>query len=195
VNTVRLDDRGLAALDKLGKVTDVLRLAGNHGFDDPFYADRYDAKVWAIAGQRYTPGFDSKAADTYFTPSVEVDATTTLPLEGARVHVIGSRPPEGLLFLPRHDGVLIAGDCLQNIVARDRYFNWVACLMMPMMGFMRTCNIGPVWMKNSKPPLADIKSLLDTPFANVLPAHGTPVIGNARERYRPVVERTCGSGS
>src|ERR1051325_7146413 len=41
VNTVRLAEESLAELDKLGKVTDVIRLAANHGQDDPFYADRY----------------------------------------------------------------------------------------------------------------------------------------------------------
>src|SRR5262245_30354002 len=41
VNTVRLDDPGLAALDALGKVEHVIRLAGFHGSDDPFYKDRY----------------------------------------------------------------------------------------------------------------------------------------------------------
>src|ERR1700742_4164997 len=45
VNTVRLDEAGLAALDKLGKVTDVIRIAAFHGMDDPFYADRYGARV------------------------------------------------------------------------------------------------------------------------------------------------------
>jgi hypothetical protein len=30
--------------------------------------------------------------------------------------------------------------------------------------------------------------VLGLPFANVLPAHGTPVIGQAIERYRPVIE-------
>ena len=99
VNAVRLDDRGLAALDALGKVTDVLRLAANHGMDDPFYADRYGAKVWTVKGQRYTAGFDASATKTYFAPDVEMDDKTTLPLEGARLHVIHSPRPEALLLL------------------------------------------------------------------------------------------------
>jgi hypothetical protein len=76
INAVRLDDAGLAALDALGKVTDVIRLAGNHGLDDPFYADRYHAKVWVVKGQRYTSGFNTRSPRTYFTPDVEMDATT-----------------------------------------------------------------------------------------------------------------------
>jgi len=43
INSVRLSEEGLRALDALGKVTDVLRLAGFHGMDDPFYKDRYGA--------------------------------------------------------------------------------------------------------------------------------------------------------
>src|SRR5262245_50360056 len=101
VNTVRLDDDGLTKLDALGKVTDVIRLAGNHGMDDPFYADRYGAKVWVIRGQRYTSGFNTKAPDTYFEPHHEMDASTKLPLAGAKLHFFHSEPPEALLVLER----------------------------------------------------------------------------------------------
>src|SRR6478735_11956040 len=53
INSVRLDDEGLRALDALGTVTDVVRVAGYHGRDDPFYKERYGAKVWVVKGQRY----------------------------------------------------------------------------------------------------------------------------------------------
>src|SRR5215212_2095891 len=57
VNSMRLTDGGLRALDALGRVTDVLRLAGFHGADDAFYKGHYGAKVSVIAGQRYQRGF------------------------------------------------------------------------------------------------------------------------------------------
>jgi len=50
INTVRLDDDGLAQLDQLGKVTDVIRLGALHGRDDAFYIDRYKAQHWVIPG-------------------------------------------------------------------------------------------------------------------------------------------------
>jgi hypothetical protein len=109
VNTVRLDAEGLAALDKLGKVTDVIRLAGNHGQDDPFYADRYKAKTWVVKGQRYTAGFDTNAKDTYFTPDVEMDESTVLPVKGARLYFFRSQPPEALLLIAREGGVCVSG--------------------------------------------------------------------------------------
>ena len=114
VNSVRLDEAGLAALDALGRVTGVMRLAGNHGMDDPFYKDRYAAKVWVVRGQRYTAGTKTGVPQPYFTPDAEMDATTALPLAGAQLYVIDSRPPEGILILEQHDGVAIAGDCLQH---------------------------------------------------------------------------------
>ncbi len=189
VNTVRLDDAGLAALDALGKVTDVIRLAGNHGADDPFYRERYKAKVWALAGQRYTPGFDTNAKDVYLEPDVAIDETTKLPVPGAKLITIHSTPPEGLLLLEAHGGTLVAGDCLQHWAAPDAYFNWLARPMMRLMGFIQPHNVGPAWLKQSKPPKEDLRALLDLTFTNVLPAHGGAVLGDARERYRPTVER------
>ncbi len=189
VNTVRLDDAGLAALDRLGKVTDVIRLAANHGMDDPFYADRYGARVWAVKGQRYTAGFDTKSPTTYFEPHAAIDATTALPLAGAALVTIDSQPPEGMLLLARDGGVVISGDCLQNWATPDAYFSWLGKVAMKLMGFISPHNVGPGWLKQCKPPKDQLASILGREFTSVLPAHGTPVIGNARELYRPALER------
>ncbi|GEM_PF-3074825 len=48
INTVRLNEAGLKQLEALGQVKHVIRLAGFHGVDDPFYKDRYGAKVWSV---------------------------------------------------------------------------------------------------------------------------------------------------
>ena len=191
VNSVRLDDAGLAALDKLGKVTDVVRLAANHGMDDPFYAERYGAQVWAVKGQRYTAGFNTKRPDTYFTPHHEMDATTALPIEGAKLVVIDATPPEGMLLLPDHGGTIISGDCLQHWDKPDEFFSWPARGLMRMMGFIRPYNIGPGWVKQCKPPKEQLRAITDLPFANVLPAHGKPVVGDAATHYKPALERVA----
>jgi len=187
VNTVRLDDAGLAALDRLGRVTDIVRLAANHGMDDPFYADRYKVKVWAVKGQRYTAGFNTGAPDTYFTPDVEMDAATALPIAGAKLVTIDSTPPEGLLLL--EDGTIISGDCLQNWGGPDPYINIPGRIVMKLMGFLKPHNIGPGWLKQGKPPKDQLRALLDLPFRNVLPVHGAPVIGDAAAKYRAAIER------
>lgn len=187
VNSVRLDEAGLAVLDALGKVTDVIRLAGNHGSDDPFYRERYGAKVWAVKDSPYMPGFDAKA-EPYFEPDVRFDAASTLPIAGAQVHVFRSRPPEALLLLPAHGGTVVAGDALQNWAGPDEYFSWVGRLMMRLMGFFEPHNVGPGWLAQCKPPPEDLRAVLDLSFENVLPSHGAPVIGGAREKFRPAIE-------
>ncbi len=191
VNAVRLDEGGLAALGALGKVAHVVRLAGYHGMDDAFYQERYGARVWAVRGQVYAPGFDPKkwAATAYFQPDVEMDADTALPLRGARLHVFHTTPSEGLLLLDREGGILVAGDALQNWQQADPYFSLLGKLMMKGMGFIKPHNLGPGWLRAAKPAAAEVRGILDLPFAHVLPSHGTPVIGDAREKFRPVIER------
>lgn len=188
-NTVRLDDAGLAALDKLGEVTDVVRLAGNHGMDDPFYKDRYKAKVWAVKGQRYTAGFDAKAPDTYFEPDAEMTAGGPLPLRDASLYVIDSSPPEALLVLARNGGTVIAGDCLQHWHRPDEYFSFVGGAMMRVMGFIKPHNVGPGWLKQCRPPREQLRGIAALKFANVLTSHGDVVLGDALAKYRPAIER------
>jgi hypothetical protein len=191
VNSVRLGEAGLAELDALGTVTDVIRLAAFHGADDAFYKERYGAKIWAIQGQRYTAGFDHEAADTYLEPDLEIDASTPLPLAGASVYLFGTRPPEALLVLEREGGLVVAGDSLQNMAAVDSYFNWFGALMMKRLGFIVPHNVGPGWLKQAKPSASDLRGVLELPFEHVLPAHGAPVMGGAKAAYRPAIERAA----
>lgn len=190
VNSVRLDDAGLARLEQLGRVTDVIRLAGNHGSDDAFYQQRFAARVWAAAGAPYVPGFDLRATP-YFTADASFDATTELPIAGARVRMIGSTPPEAVLWLPQHGGTVIAGDSLQNWAAPDRYFNWIGRFMMRRMGFLRPFNVGPAWLGRCKPPATDLRAIAALAYANLLPAHGEPVLGDAATKFRPALERAA----
>jgi hypothetical protein len=191
VNSVRLGEPGLAQLDKLGKVTDVLRLAAFHGMDDPFYKERYGARTWSLKGQRYVAGFDS-SAPPYHTPDVEMQDSTELPLSGAKLYTIAATPPEGLLLLQRDGGVLISGDCMQNWGSTDAYFSLLAKPMMRWMGFIKPHNIGPAWLKQTKPPVQQLLGLLDLEFDHVLPAHGTPAKIGAKSSYRPRIEALRG---
>ena len=185
VNSVRLDERGLAALDGLGRVTDVIRLAGGHGSDDRFYRERYGAKVWAVRGQRYFKGIDASKGATYFTPDGVLEAGGALPLAGASLYVFDTDPPEGVLRIPAGGGTLISGDSLQNWARVDGGFNWLGGLMMRVAGFIGPCRLGAGWLKHCAPSAEQVAGVLDLEFENVLPAHGEPVLGDGRERYRP----------
>jgi hypothetical protein len=191
INSVRLDERGLKALEALGTVEHVIRLAGFHGMDDPFYKDRYGAKVWAVKGQTYVAGFDP-AAEPYFQADELIDAASALPLEGSRLYEFKSaRPTEAVMVLLRDGGILVSGDALQNWRSTDRYFSLMARVMMRFGGFIKACNVGPGWHKFAKPSVDDLTGLLDLRFEHVLPAHGVEVIGNAKALYRAAIEKAA----
>jgi hypothetical protein len=60
LNAMRLSDTAQAELDRLGKVTDLIKLSDSHGIDEPFYVDRHSATVWSLpipAGKRTTIGW------------------------------------------------------------------------------------------------------------------------------------------
>jgi hypothetical protein len=188
VNSLRLSEAGLSALDRLGKVEHVIRLAGFHGMDDPFYKDRYGAKIWSVDAA-YVAGFDAKA-ESYLAPDVVIDGQSDLPLKDARlIEFKSAKPREGLLLLPQEGGILVSGDCLQNWARADRYFSLPARVMMKIMGFIKPVNVGPGWLKAAKPDKDEVKTLLDLDFSHVLPAHGSPVIGDAKAQYAPVISQ------
>jgi glyoxylase-like metal-dependent hydrolase (beta-lactamase superfamily II) len=190
INTVRLTEDGLAELDKLGKVTNIIRIAGFHGRDDGFYRDRYDAKIYAIKGQVYTRKLENNVEqEGYLQPDVWLDANSTLPIENAKLKIIeSSSPTEGIIRLDTNGGILVTGDSLQNTGAPDQYVNLPAKLLMKMMGFYKPYNVGPGWIKFGTPNTDEIKSILDLDFEHVLPGHGLPVIDDAKEKFRLGIE-------
>ncbi len=185
VNSVRLDDAGLAALDALGKVTDVIRLAGFHGSDDRFYKDRYDAKVWIVKGQTYFTGTNPKKGEIYFEGDACLD-DEPLPIAGASLYRIDTEPSEGILRLD--GGTLITGDSLQNWGAPNQYFNFFGKVFMRIVGFLKPYQLGPGWVKGLKPDKQQLAGILELDFENVLPGHGDPVLGGAPDKYRPAIE-------
>lgn len=192
VNSVRLDEAGLAALDALGRVSDVVRLAGGHGADDPFYKDRYDARVWAMAGQRYFEGLDFRKGATYFEADEPVEGEALGALPEARLFHFDTTPQESLLWLPHSGGTVVAGDALQNWAATSGHFNLLGGLGFRLMGFVGPCRLGKGWLDICKPSAERVGAVLELSFENLLPAHGDPVIGGARERFRPAIEAYVG---
>lgn len=190
IGSMRLSDAGLAALEKLGTVTDVIRLAGFHGMDDPFYKNRYDAKVWVVQGMPYKKGFDAgkDKGEAYFEADVQMNADTELPIAGATLYTFATRPAEAILRLPNEGGILVAGDSLQNWGSTNRYFSLAAKVMMKMMGFIKPYNLGPGWLKIAKPSVQEVRGILDLDFEHLLPVHGDPVEGGAKGKFRGVIE-------
>jgi len=138
VNSMRLSEAGLTALEKLGKVTNVIRIAGFHGRDDGFYRQRYGATVYAIKGQVYIRKFDhGPNPKEYMQADIYLDKDSPLPIKSAKLKIFeSSNPPEALLLLQQDGGVLITGDSLQNTAKPDEYVSFLARKMMGKMGFL-----------------------------------------------------------
>ena len=204
VNSVRLNDDGMRKLDALGKVEHVIRLCAHHGSDDPFYKARYGAQVWALERTKYVKGY-APGAETYFEPDHWLGQDSELPIADAKLIVIEtgletdsayqSGGPEGTLLL-KGPKVLIGGDNLQNM---DDWHLPTAKYMDPRMlstarrlGFLCPCQPGPMWRMSAKQlggaaaferQESQLRALLDLPWEHVLPSHGNPKIGGAKEAY------------
>lgn len=191
INSLRMNEDGLAALDRIGKVTDVIRLGGFHGSDDPFYKDRYGATSWAIEGQVYFKGIKPDKGEVYFHADEYLRAGSALPIEGASLYVFSTSVPEAIVRLPVGGGTLVAADAMHNWHS-DEYLNLPATLVMKLAGMLKPHRLGGGWLKDLKPDRAEVAGILDLEFDNVLPGHGHPVIGGAKDAYRPHIEDYAG---
>ena len=181
VNTVRLNDDGLARLDGLGRVVNVVKLGAFHGIDDAFYLERYGAKQWALARAEH---FAGHATDQELRPG------GPMPFAGASPFVFETaKQPEGLLLLERHGGILISCDSLQNWDEVDAYFDDESAQHMTEIGFIRPANIGPGWRQRCEPEAADFARLKALPFRHLVPAHGKPIRDFAHEQLCATFKR------
>lgn len=181
VNTVRLDDAGLEQLDALGKVGNVVKLGAFHGMDDAFYLERYGAKQWAFEAMKHEGG---QATDEVLAVGGKA------PASDASVFLFETAAqPEGLLLLEREGGILISCDSLQNWVEPDRFFDQASSEKMSAIGFIQPANIGPGWRQACNPQASDFARLNQLRFCHLLPAHGTPIIGEAKVKLAATFKR------
>jgi len=184
VNSVRLDDAGLAALERLGRVTDVVRLGSLHGRDDPFYVDRYAAEYWAMPGMEHETGLQATHTLTPDGP---------LPISDASLFEFRTtQMPEGILRLDRAGGILIACDALQNWLTADEYFSDTSRELMQQMGFFTPANLGPVWVQRAMPAAEDFAHLKALSFKHALCGHGEPLRDTAHEDFTATFNRLFG---
>lgn len=173
-NSVRLTDEGMAELDKLGTVKNVVQVGGLHGVDDPYYVDRYGATYWAQPG----------AGQAGMTVDKELVPGGPLPISGAELFVFEhTKVPETVFRLDRDGGILIACDALQNYLAPDEFFSEASSKVMTDMGFFVPANVGPVWMQAAEPKGEDFARLKEMSFSHVLCGHGAPVKDTAHADY------------
>lgn len=180
INSVRLNEQGLAELEQLGQVTDVIRLGSLHGRDDAFYVEHYDAQYWAM------PGFDNETG----LKVNELSPEAKLPMSNVNLFQFNTTQiAEAIMFLQREGGIAISCDALQNYVAPDEYFSDDSTERMQQMGFFVSANVGPVWLQAAKPKAEDFVRLKEVPFKHALCGHGEPMLNTAKEDYLATFSR------
>lgn len=184
VDPIRLNKAGLRQLDALGEVKHIMRLGAFHGLDDPFYMDRYKPAFWSQEG-----------GETYVEPPIDHVLTEggALPFSGAKLFCFGNtKAPESALVLESGKGILLTCDAIQNY----RNFsnnNLLARIVMPFIGFSKTTQIGPIWLKLATPEGASLRSefdrLLELDFDSLLGAHGTLLKTGAKKAVGKAIKK------
>ncbi len=181
INAVRLDNQGLATLDALGSVVNVIRIGDMHGSDDPFYVDRYAATFWALP--------EMEIQDPLQTDKTLI-ADGEMPFSNCSLFEFKTaKRPEGILRLDREGGIMIACDSLQNWVEPDKFFGDETVATMREMGFFTRANLGLAWVHASEPQAPDFVRLKTVPFKHALCGHGSPLRDTAREHFQSTFAR------
>lgn len=173
INTVRLDERGLTALDALGKVENIIRIGAFHGRDDAFYLDRYDAKLWALEGMQH-----ANNRNTDFL----LHANGEMPFPHSSIFIFEtSAYPEGILHIAQEGGILITCDSIKNWVTADKFFSAASAKSYEEQGFFGVASISTVWKQACQVKASDFARLQSLKFQHLLGAHGDPLMNTAHE--------------
>lgn len=175
INTVRLNEEGLAALDKLGEVKHVARIGAFHGYDDAFYVDRYKPKFWAVKGMKHENDLLTDAVLTNDGP---------LPFSNCTVfNFETTEHPECMLLYKTDAGtILITCDSIQNWTKQDPYFSDETYTSFKQQGLIAEANIPDTWIGACKPKADEMAKIKTLNFQFLLSAHGTPLKEEAYEK-------------
>lgn len=183
INSVRLNDEGLAKLGTLGTVKNIMRIGAFHGRDDAFYRHHFpSSKLWTIKGMVYENGLK---ADHDLIPN------DRMPLPHCSLFLFEtSQNPEGILHLDLEGGILISCDSIQNISKTDQFYSQETAHFFEEQGLVKPANISPLWLGATKTKEADFERLLKSfTFQHLITAHGEPLLNHAFQQVQATMNR------
>lgn len=185
INPLRLDEPGLASLERLGRVAHVVQIGALHDRDNAFYKQRYGATYWAPPGIPPSHGV---------APDKALVADGETPFTGCRVFAFGTtKLPECVLHIDRAGGILVACDALQNWIEPDQFFSDESRQAMRGMGFFEPANFGPLFMQVNEPKAEDYVRLGALSYRHALCGHGSPLRDSAATAYADRCQRVFAS--
>ncbi len=184
VNTVRLDDNGLAALERLGNVTNVIKIGAFHGRDDAFYIDRYKAKLWALPGMQHD---NNKTTDITLVPNGQ------MPFPDCTLFVFEtSTYPESILHIDIEGGILVTCDSIKNWTGPDPFFSEESAKLYEEKGYFGKATVSQIWRQATNVNVSDFERLNLLTYKHLLSAHGEPLLNDADERLKHTIEQEFG---
>lgn len=184
INTVRLNDKGLAALDNLGQVSNVVRIGAFHGRHDAFYLDRYQAKLWALKGAKH---------DNKKSTNIELTPNGKMPFPDCSLFVFEtSTQPEAILHVNTDGGILITCDSVKNWTTIDEFFSEQTGELYANLGFLGSATISKIWQQACNIQAQDFARLKLLRFKHLLSAHGEPLLNNAYEKLSLTIKQEFG---
>lgn len=174
-----------AKIDALGPIKHIVRLGNFHSMDDLAYVQQYKPQTWSHPEMRLADGITRDHA---------LDTGSATPIAGASIHgFTGAKHPELVMHVPRHGGVLIACDSIQNWV--DVPGNSVmARVMTPLLGFKGPSVLGPKWRQAAEPSFGvtfgtHYGALANLDFKHAIGAHGPLVRDRARDQLKASIAK------
>ena len=185
INTVRLSDRELAQLDRLGEVVNIIRIGAFYGRDDAFYLDRYRAKLWALKGMQHA---GNRLAD------VELSQGSQMPFPDSSIFIFEtSVHPEGIIHIAQEGGIIITCDSIKNWTEADQFFSATTAKLYEENGTFGTGTISGIWKQATQTEAADFNKLKTLKFRHLLGAHGRPLLNNAHEVVSKTIMQEYGA--
>lgn len=186
VNAVRLPENSLKELEKLGRITRLIRIGAFHGSDEAFYQQRYEnVQLWAL--ENHEMRFGAK-----ITHLLRENQPLPFLPDGCAVFVFRTvhKHPEAALFLEPYQRTLVTCDSVQNMTDVNG-FGWTLLgkILMKVFGFGGPAALGLGWIDFNRddrcePLSKDFERLVqNVPFENLVTAHGYPITdGTARRQ-------------
>ena len=168
INTVRLTEEGLAELNSLGNVENIIRIGAFHGRDDAFYVEQYHAKLWAIPGMKH---------ENNLITDVELISNGPKPFADCSIFIFqSSKEPEGILHVNRENGIIITCDSIKNWLEADEFFSLKTAAVYEKAGFFGKATVSKIWREHCQVDVSDFMKLDQFNFRHMLSAHGEPLL-------------------
>ncbi|MEW5743614.1 MAG: hypothetical protein AB1938_32180 [Myxococcota bacterium] len=182
VSPIAFTDEQAAAIDALGPIRHILAPNRFHHLAVPKAKARWPkARLWAA------PGLPAKRQDVTFDGELRTGATE---LPDADVVLLEGAPRANeLLVIHRPSRTLVAADLIFNLHDSGGWLGWLYFKASGALGKPAPSVWWRFLVEDRAATKSSLERLLAMDFARVLPSHGLPIEGDAKQVLRTALAR------